>query len=487
VTIPRERYLRYRPRVHLQPPTNWVNDPNGPIFWQGRWHLFYQHNPAFPGFPADMGMSWGHAVSDDLVEWEHLPIAISPEAGGPDASGCWSGSVVARGDGSAAMLYSTGAQSVCLATSRDADLRRWSRHAGNPVIAQAPEPWERQHFRDPFVFRHQGSWAMCLAGQHEGRGVVWLLRSDDLERWRPVGPLLRDDPAWPWTTWRGVLWECPTLVQLGERWALLVGAADWGKAPSRTVAFVGAFDGERFIPASCELHDHGPWYAPIVHAQPGTGGDAGRAVLFGWIPEASGNWIADQRTNEGAPEQGWAGMLALPHELSVDGRARLTSRTVPELARLRDGAARARLDGLGDCVELRLGWSTLVGEAVGVECLRSPDGDEGTRVVVDPRARTLTIDRSRSTLAPPPDKTPIAAALDVEDLARLELHLVVDRSVVHVIANGRVRITARVYPSRNDSIGWAWIGQPAERVEAWPLRTAAHQRAAFADQSAKTP
>jgi beta-fructofuranosidase len=466
----RERFLRHRPRVHLQPPSAWVNDPNGPIFWEGRWHLFYQYNPAFPGFPADMTMSWGHAVSDDLVDWRHLPIALSPRSGDPDASGCWSGSVVERG-GQAIAFFSTAIQSVCRAETRDAGLERWTKRP-EPVLSGAPPPWDREHFRDPFVFAHEGVWLMCLAGQHRARGVVWLLRSRDLEQWEPVGPLLTDDPAWPWTTWRGVLWECPALVPFGDRWLLLVGAAHWGVAPSRTVAFVGRFDGERFHPESCELYDHGLWYAPICARH------AGRTLAFGWIPESCGPWLPDLRTNRGAPEQGWAGVLSLPHELMLDAGGRLRSRVIPEFARLRDGAMHDRLDGLGDCAEVRATWANLAGPPLGLACLNGPNESETTRIVVDPAARTLTIDRSRSTLSPDPERWPVIAPLADEDLEHLELHVVVDRSVVHVIANGRLRISARSYPSRLDSVSWSWVGRPADTLQAWPLRATSHQRTA---------
>ncbi|MGP1673704.1 MAG: hypothetical protein ACTS8Z_00640, partial [Candidatus Limnocylindrales bacterium] len=90
-----------RPRYHLTPPSGWMNDPNGPIFVDGRLHVFYQHNPDGPYWDR---VHWGHAVSDDLVRWEHWPIAIAPETDGPDSFGCWSGCVV-DADGTPTMLY----------------------------------------------------------------------------------------------------------------------------------------------------------------------------------------------------------------------------------------------------------------------------------------------------------------------------------------------------------------------------------------------
>src|SRR6266567_3829630 len=121
-----------RPQFHLLPPANWMNDPNGPIFWKGKYHMFYQYNPngAFWGT-----MHWGHAISSDMVHWRHLPVALAPTPGGPDADGCFSGTALIN-DSEVTVLYTgvvaapedratirDGAHSLqesqCLATSKD--------------------------------------------------------------------------------------------------------------------------------------------------------------------------------------------------------------------------------------------------------------------------------------------------------------------------------------------------------------------------------
>ena len=92
---------RQRPRYHFLPPANWLNDPNGLIQWRGRYHTFYQYNPNGPFHGT---IHWGHAISDDSVHWEHLPIALAPTPGGPDADGCWSGCAVDH-DGVPTLIY----------------------------------------------------------------------------------------------------------------------------------------------------------------------------------------------------------------------------------------------------------------------------------------------------------------------------------------------------------------------------------------------
>ena len=123
-----------RPFYHFLPPANWMNDPNGAIYWKGLYHLFYQHNP---NDAAHDTIHWGHCVSEDLVHWRHLPIALAPTPGGPDRDGCYSGVAVDH-DGIPTLVYHGVPDGICLATSRD-DLRTWEKSPQNPVIGQ-PSP-----------------------------------------------------------------------------------------------------------------------------------------------------------------------------------------------------------------------------------------------------------------------------------------------------------------------------------------------------------
>ena len=118
----------HRPLYHFLSPANWMNDPNGAIFWDGRFHLFYQHNPhgAFWGT-----IHWGHAVTDDLVHWTDLPIALAPDPDGPDRSGCASGTAVAGADVPTLIYYGI-PDGYCIATSDD-DLVTWKKHPANPA------------------------------------------------------------------------------------------------------------------------------------------------------------------------------------------------------------------------------------------------------------------------------------------------------------------------------------------------------------------
>ena len=173
----------YRPQFHFSARRGWINDPNGMVHWRGQYHLFYQHNPRAPVFGP---MHWGHAVSDDLVRWRHLPIALAPKPTDipGDLSGVFSGNAVDH-DGALNLFYTdftdktkhpeATAETVALATSRDG--RRFDADPSRPLIPAAPES-AGAGWRDPYVVKEpDGSYLMVVGAGDErtGRGNVQLL------------------------------------------------------------------------------------------------------------------------------------------------------------------------------------------------------------------------------------------------------------------------------------------------------------------------
>ncbi len=196
-----------RPEYHLLPPHNWMNDPNGPIWWKGKYHLFYQLNP----HAAVWGdMHWGHAVSTDMVHWHHQPIALAPTPGGPDSEGCFSGSAVVM-DGVPTFIY-TGVQNAppesvtlrdgndklretqLLATAQDDNLLHWKK-LEDPIIASPPSGMAVTGFRDPCLWRESGTWYLGLGSGERGKGgCVLLYRSQDLRHWTYLHKLAEGKP-----------------------------------------------------------------------------------------------------------------------------------------------------------------------------------------------------------------------------------------------------------------------------------------------------
>ncbi len=317
-----------RPVAHFLPPRNWMNDPNGLIFWRERHHLFYQYNPK----GASHGnIAWGHATSADLLHWEHLPIALSPDE--PyDKRGCYSGCAVSDDDG-LTLLY-TGVeplengdekyQTQCLARSGDGVT--FAKYPGNPIIAEPPVGYKRRDFRDPYVWRDDlndgngENWWMVLGAKTGGdsphgsdRGAVLLYRGDDLTQWRYVGELVlapRDGGL--------VIHECPNFFRMGNRWVLLTSPIPGGKS----LAWVGDLRGHRFTTTHQTRLDGGDClYAPLTYRV------GERVLMFAWLREA--------RPHEEAIAAGWSGVMSLPRELYLRGDGSLGQRPAAEVLALR--------------------------------------------------------------------------------------------------------------------------------------------------------
>lgn len=465
---------RHRPRYHFLPPSNWMNDPNGLVHWKGRYHLFYQHNPFGPHWG---NMHWGHAVSDDLVRWDDLPIALAPTPDSPDQDGCFSGCFVDR-DGVPTIVY-TGVrgreQRPCLATGDD-DLVTWTKHPRNPVIPATPPGMALTGFRDHAVWKEGDTWYQIVGAGIEGVGGTALLyRSPDLLSWEYLHPILVGDKGRTDPFWTGTMWECPDLFPLGDKHVLIVSIWDKGGRHTLNYAtyFLGTYRDHRFTPEREGILDvGGHFYAPQT-----TQDAHGRRLMWGWLWEG--------RDREAVAAAGWAGVMSLPRVLSLRGDGTLGVAPVPELARLRGAHRRwdnlalrpgemLPLDGVaGDCLEIRAEFAPGEVDAgtVGLAVRRSPDGAEETRVRYE-RGR-LVLDCARSSLDVGVDRDVEEAALMLRADEPLVLTVFLDRSVVEVFANGRVAIADRVYPSRTESLGVgvfaAGGGGRATALDVWQM------------------
>src|SRR5919202_218942 len=301
-----------RPGYHVAPEVGWINDPNGPIEWDGRFHLFFQRNPLAAAWAPRV--HWGHAVSDDLCAWSVWPDALEPSKEGPDAGGCWSGCVVDDA-GTPTAVYSglasgaTAPMTVCLARG-DATLGTWRKDSRNPVIAGPPAGAALTAFRDPFVWREDGRWRMVIgAGMPDGGGAVLAYSSPGLLRWEPEGVLCRAAEAGIAT---GPIWECPQYFRLGGRRVLLISV--WDGEPSHAVALVGSEAGGRFTVGRAVRFDHGAdCYSPATMLD-----SSGRRLAWAWAWEAHGREAG--RAGESA------GALTLPRVLTLAWHARRAGR-----------------------------------------------------------------------------------------------------------------------------------------------------------------
>jgi fructan beta-fructosidase len=333
----------HRPLFHFTPPSQWMNDPNGMVYFEGEYHLFYQHHPESTVWGP---MHWGHAVSTDLINWQHLPIALFPDALGTIFSGSavvdWNNTsgfgtngkppLVAIFTNHNATQEAAGRedfQTQGLAYSNDRG-RTWTKFAGNPVL---PNANSIKDFRDPKVVWHATtqSWVMALAAKDR----IQFWRSPNLKNWEMASEFGASAGA------HTGVWECPDIFELNitdtieKRWVLLVSINPGGpNGGSATQYFVGDFDGNVFKESSETAGqtlwlDHGrDNYAGVTFCDIPT--NDGRRIFVGWMS----NWDYAKVV----PTEKWRSALTLPRTLALArtrGGLRVTSAPVREFARLR--------------------------------------------------------------------------------------------------------------------------------------------------------
>lgn len=467
--------MDHRPRYHFLPPSGWMNDPNGLIHWRGRYHLFYQYNPDAPRWQR---IHWGHAVSDDLAHWEHLPIALTPEENSPDESGCWSGCAVADGD-ELKLIYTASKSYNPELDSADIQICMASSHDGIN-FTKDPEPllqwpWGTkmgEHvlvgFRDPGVWFQHGSWYMTVGAGFAGRGpAVLLYQSTNLKTWSYLGPLLEDSEM-PGDTPPGSMWECPQLIKLaksGQPSTYVLLVCPWkNRRGFQPTYFIGRCENDRFHPARTGIFDVGDLYAPqaMRDAQ-------GRWLLWGWIREA---YSPVYQTGSD-----WSGVMSLPRVICVGENGRIEQGPAPELVRLRRKkvewtgfslqAGERLFLARGSHYELHL--RTAATASFTLLLRASPDGAEQSSLSYDHEMHQLTLDRSKSSLDP-------RAATNHHQVflgpaSQVDMRVFLDGSVIEVFAQNQA-LASRIYPSRVDSVNLVLSSdQPVhfESIELWEM------------------
>lgn len=321
----------YRPQFHFTPPAKWMNDPNGLVYLNGKYHLFYQY---FPDATVWGPMHWGHAVSTDLLHWKQLPIALYPDQLG----WIFSGSAVIDKDNTAGFgknamiaiftyhndeIWKAGkknTESQGIAYSLD-EGKTWTKYQGNPVLNNSGE----QDFRDPKVFWHQetAKWIMALAVGDK----IKLFSSKNLKEWQEESSFKPKEE-----TNLGV-WECPDLFPIkmssGEtKWVMIVNHGD--KAPnggSGTRYFIGDFDGKTFNATQKALWlDYGTdYYAAVTFSNVPND----KKIVLGWMS----NWQYATKV----PTEVWRSAMTLPRELELikeNGEFHLNQKMVTQFSTL---------------------------------------------------------------------------------------------------------------------------------------------------------
>ncbi|OKP89845.1 GH32 C-terminal domain-containing protein [Paenibacillus sp. P32E] len=482
---------RHRPQYHVSPPAHWMNEPHAPIYFDGQYHLFYQHNPLGPFF---YHIHWGHWVSKDLVDWRDLPVALAPAKDQLAPDGIWSGSATYDADGLPVLFFTAGNdsaspnQSVALARSTyaqdgDPDLVHWVKHP-EPLIVQKQGIGAFGDFRDPFVWKDDDGWFALVGSGIEGEGGAALgFASQDMLNWTYKGPFYQADiQKYPYL---GPIWELPVLLPLGtdkqgrHKHLLLVSPVGKG-ADVEVFYWIGQLDTHNlsFLPdqEEPELIDVGDFHftGPSGMVDPKTG----RKIIF---TIAQGD-----RTSQLEYQSGWAHNGGLPLSVFLREDGRLGIEPIQELQSLRgtqrlsirdNSLAEANLslkDVRGDMLEIQVELEPRHTTQLGIKVRCTPDGDEETLLYYDFNEAKLWVDRTKTTRHPG-EKCSGVQGGKLELLGEnLKLHIYLDRSMVEAYANGLKSLTTRVYPSRKDALGleiWG-DGEPLiKSMEIWNMQS----------------
>ncbi|HKJ41058.1 MAG TPA: glycoside hydrolase family 32 protein [Sunxiuqinia sp.] len=424
----------YRPQFHFTPEKNWMNDPNGLVYLDGEYHLFYQHNPKGNEWGY---MNWGHAISTDLIHWKHMPVAITADNNSEDKEYCtaWSGSAIVdhknvlglqKGDTPTIVLFYTShgcGQRIAYSTDKG---RSWQKYTGNPVI-----PFdEKDDARDPKVFWYGPGqeyimllWRMP-EGQKSAQGFS-IYSSDNLVDWHFESHLAG-------------FYECPDMVELpvnrhpdDTRWVVFDGDGSY---------MMGTFDGKHFTPQTPKFPgDYGAnYYATQTFSN--ISSSDGRTIQMAWM--RGGKY----------PNMPFNGQMNFPCELSLKTYTegiRLTRTPVKEIALLREkpdswenknlipGLNKNLVKGVkGDCLDIK-GIFTLKSVNNFGFVVRHSKKDDGVQIQYDAKRNILSCMGKGVILTP-------------ED-GKIQLEILLDRTSIEIFGNNGKVVMSFCYTAKPDA------------------------------------
>lgn len=443
-----------RPQIHFSPKEKWTNDPNGMVYHNGIYHLFFQY---YPDSTVWGPMHWGHATSKDLVHWQEQPIALFPDSLGY----IFSGSAVADinntsgfgKDGKAPLVAifthhdpkgekegRNDFQNQSLAYSLD-DGKSWTKYAGNPVLKNPGIT----DFRDPKVMWYATAkkWIMTLATKDR----ITFYSSPDLKRWTKESEFGKELGA------HGGVWECPDLFSLNDNgkkvWVLIVSLNPGGpNGGSATQYFIGDFNGNRFTPVHTDTRwlDYGPdQYAGITWSNTGN-----RKIFLGWMS----NWTYAMV----APTAAWRGAMTIPRELKLKRSGKelyVASEPVAELGQLRSKPVTSQNVQVQRSLDITSKAGKISLPARLDLSLEKPENfmivlsnDAGQEVVIgyDKSQKQYFIDRTRSGNTDfHKDFAGKHVAQRIRETGDMDLSLIVDVSSVELFADGGLTVMSENY------------------------------------------
>ena len=436
-----------RLKMHFMTPLGWMNDPNGLVFHQGEYHLFFQFYP----YDVEWGpMHWGHSISSDGIKWEYLPVALAPSeeydySSVEQGHGCFSGSAISVED-QLVLMYTgnvdgrTPRQTQNIAFSKDG--RSFSKSSNNPVIPTFPKE-ATEDFRDPKIWKKDEMYYAIIGTKKDGKGKAAIYSSKDLEDWEYRGIATESNGQ------QGDMWECPDLFTLDEQ-DILVVSPMFGTKNSSPYYLLGNFDYDtcNFEQKDFFTLDYGKdFYAPQTFTD-----GKNRRIMIAWM----NIWFAKM------PEKndGWAGAMTIARELTIKKNKlyqypivelndyRVDSELVEDLQIDSKSSFNTSITSASD-VLLTIDMEKSKAETFDIFVKCSKDMKEKTRIHFDLKQMTVLVDREFSGVG---NKDNSVAPLSVND-GKLLVRLILDTNALELFINeGEYVVTNRIYPTNSDEL-----------------------------------
>ncbi|WP_318345897.1 GH32 C-terminal domain-containing protein [Flagellimonas baculiformis] len=475
----------FRPGYHAMAPAHWMNEPHAPIYYKGKYHLFYQHNPFGPYWGQ---IHWGHWVSDDMVYWKHADIALAPEKGDVDPDGIWSGSAYVGPDDTPYLFYTAGNdnkhenQYVSTAYPRDKDDRNLIQWDKTGLIVDKPAMYLHREFRDPYVFKVDDMYYMMVGtGIAEKGGTAALFESSNMRSWKHLHPVyISDIEKYPFL---GGVWELPVLLPLPDSSGNKTDKYVFMVLPIRNEAdvevfyWIGEFDknSKKFVPDDDEprLMDYGNFgfTGPSGLVDPKTN----RSIVFSIAQGKYG------RTD--TFDMGWAHNAGLPINLWLGDDGALQFAPIEELKDLRmeptidceNCTYSAIKDSLikvrGSQFEIELEF-TKENIKRGIIVRQSKDKNPQAMVYYEPETNSVVFDKIQEQ---PERRFEALKAPLAKDGEKIKLHIFLDRSMIEIYVDERTSITDRIYFTEDDAQGIELMGfelqDNIDQLSIWPMKS----------------
>jgi beta-fructofuranosidase len=448
----------HRPAYHFVAPEGMAYpfDPNGGIYWNGKYHLGFIYQNLERGSREHF---WGHAVSTDLLHWSLYPDMLDVQEGDIE-KGIFSGGAFLSREGIPNIIYhGQGSSTNLVAYSTDKDLRIWKKFEGNPVLKT---PVEGEPMEGKYVAWDPEGWydkETDYYYQISGGDVAGFFRSRDMLEWEYLGDLIDQE-----NRMRHDFEDlsCPDFFPMGDKHILLFISHNLG-----TQYYIGTFKEGQY---TIEKHARMNWPGGTFFAPEELVDDQGRNIIWGWVLERKPEHLADY---------GWSGIMSMPRVLSLSEENEMLIAPPEELKALRlegiqehnicmPANMEKELSLKGKTMEIQVELQGGTHSPYGVKVFCSPDGREETTIAYDPETKELVIDFIKSSVNAPVQMKPNCMrepelAGFTEDVSEqrspfelkhgetLKLDIFIDNSIIEVFVNGRQCVTQVVYPELAES------------------------------------